>query len=1043
MLALNKYRLTKLLPGILILFCSFAVGIIPAKAQSSGSTWPLKGQVMTEDKQPAVGAAVLVKGTTRGEIADMDGSFTINVSSGDVLEISLIGYESATVTIGKQARISVVLKEDALSLEETVVVAYGVQSKATITGAINSVRGDDILRSPTANITNSLVGTMSGLTAVQRSGEPGKDGATFKIRGIGTLNAGNESAPLIIIDGVERDSMEMLDPNEVESVNILKDASATAVYGVRGANGVIIVTTRQGEAGTPRVTVSSNFGWQSYTMMPQLVNAADWITLYNEGIDNEGVDKAKFPQDVYEAYRDGTNPVVYSQTDWVDALLKKYAPQQQYNVNVSGGTEDVKYFVMVGMLHQGGMYRDYDLEGIDFSINPDYKRYNFRANVDAKLAKGLTLSLRLGTTFTNGNYSNYSTASIFSDILNSTPFGPNILDGKLISGYGGDDPIVGIRKNNANLYTLYSKGYQQNNTTKYNLSAEVKYDLGFITKGLGVHGKAAYDDLGNYTTTYTPGSIPSYKIILGDQYENGYTLIRANDESAFTQAQSFGSRYKNLYLEAGIDYARSFGKHHVTALALYNQRTQDNPAFEFKIPKGLLGFVGRVTYDFDHRYMAEVDLGYNGSENFAEGKRFGFFPAFSLGWILTQEKFFPKNNILTYAKIRGSYGEVGNDQIGGSRYLYLPTKYDYPANGYNFGTYGVDVQYYDASREGDVGNPNVTWERARKANVGVDLKMFRSALSFTGDFFYEYRDNILWEYGTVPSIVGADPAPANLGKVSNRGFELELKWDSKIADFNYFLKGVFSFARNRIEFMDEPNMKYEYLMKTGYSVGQYKGWLNEGFINTVEDLENQPQHGWGEGRWARGELNFVDINGDGIVDANDKIPIGYSDYPEITYGFSLGFTWKGLEFSALLQGATNVTLYMKQEAVCPLYYSRSAQTWHMGRWTEERYLAGEEITYPRMLSDNINSPSFINPDPLSTFWLYDASYLRLRNIELAYNLRLRALQEKGINNIRFSLSGTNLLTFTGMENFDPESPSGKGTFYPMPKVYNFGVKVVF
>ncbi|MBQ7194789.1 MAG: TonB-dependent receptor [Bacteroidales bacterium] len=1041
---MKQLRLVNWLSGIVLLLALIAGSLLPARAQNAGSgSWQLSGQVQTSDKQPAIGAAVLIKGTMHGVVVDIDGNFTISVSNGDVLEVSLIGYATQTIPVGKQSKITVVLQEDALSLEETVVVAYGAQSKATITGAVNSVRGEDVLRSPTANITNSLAGTMTGLTSVQRSGEPGKDAATFKIRGIGTLNAGNESAPLIIIDGVERDSMEMLDPNEVESVNILKDASATAVYGVRGANGVIIVTTRQGEAGQAKVTFSSNFGWQSYTMMPQLVDAADWITLYNEGIDNEGVAKEKYPESAFIAYRDGTDPVTYSQTDWVKALLKKSAPQQQYNINVSGGTEDVKYFVMFGMLHQEGMYRDYDLEGIDFSINPDYKRYNFRANIDAKLVKGLTLSLRLGTTFTNGNYANYSTASIFSDILNSTPFGPNILDGKLITGYGGNDPIVGIRKNNSNLYTLYENGYQLDNTSKYNLSAELKYDLGFITKGLGVHGKVAYDDIGNYTMKYTPGTIPSYKIILGDEYENGYTLVKANDESATAQAQSYGTRYKNLYLEAGIDYARSFGNHHVTALALYNQRTQDNPAFEYKLPKALLGFVGRVTYDYDHRYLAEVDLGYNGSENFAEGRRFGFFPAFSLGWILTQESFFPKNNIVTYAKIRGSYGEVGNDQIGGKRFLYLPTKYDYPKNGYNFGTYGVDVQYYKASNEGDVGNPLVTWERARKANIGIDLKMLRSRLSFTGDLFSEYRDNILWEYGTVPSIVGSTPAPANLGKVSNRGFEAELAWNDRLGEFNYFLKGVFSFARNRIEYMDEPEMAYKYLMKTGYSVGQYKGWLNEGFINTVEDLENQPQHSWGAGRWDRGELNFIDINGDGVVDANDKIPIGYSDYPEITYGFSFGFNWKGLEFNALLQGATNVTLYMKQEAVCPLYYSRSAQTWHMGRWTEERYLAGENITYPRMLSDNINSPSFINPDPLSTFWLYDASYLRLRNVELAYNIRLAKLREVGISDVRLSLSGTNLLTFSGMTNFDPESPSGKGTFYPMPKVYNFGVKVIF
>ena len=985
-----------------------------AMAATVDESKEVSGQVLTQDNLPAIGAAVMIKGTTQGAIVDDQGYFTIQASPSDTLMVSMIGYEDAYLPVGNRFDFKVWLEEMALDLENSVVVAYGVQNKATITGAINSIGNEEILRAPTANITNALAGTMAGLTTVQRSGEPGKDAATFRIRGIGTLNSGDEAAPLIIIDGVERDS-----------------------------NGVIIVTTRTGTEGKPKVTFSANFGWQSYTVMPELVNAAEWIMLYNEGIENDGSDKQKFPQEVYEAYLNNTNPVIYSQTDWVEALLKDAAPQQQYNVNVSGGTEKVKYFVSFGLLHQSGIYRDYDVEGVDYSINPDYKRYNIRANIDAELLKGLTLKLRMGAAISDGNYANATNSGIFNGLLATTPFGPNVIDGKFISGYSGDDPITGLRKNSAKMLEIYESGYQQTNISKYNLSAELNYNMDFITKGLSISGKVAYDDIGNYTVKFTPGSLPTYRIVIGDEYEDGYTLVRAEDSGAMSSSESYGTRYKNLYLEAAINYARNFGKHKVTALALYNQRTQENPSFSFDLPKGLLGFVGRVTYNYDNRYLAEFNVGYNGSENFAEGRRFGLFPAFSLGWILTEEKFIPKNNILTYAKIRGSYGEVGNDQIGKERYLYLPTTYDYPKNGYNWGTYGQDVQYWQASAEGKVGNPYVTWERARKANIGLEIKMFDSQLSFTGDYFYEYRDNILWDYGTVPSIVGYDPAPANIGIVSNRGFEMELGWNSRVGEFSYWLNGVFSFARNRIEYMDEPTMAYSWMQETGFSVGQYKGYLNEGFINTVEELENQPQHSWGGNYWDRGELNFIDINGDGIVNNNDRIPIGYSEYPEVTFGLNLGFRWKGLEFSALLQGATNVTLYLKQEAICPLYLSRSAQKWHLGRWTEERYLAGEEITYPRMLSDNMNSPSFINPDPMSTFWLMDATYLRLRNVELAYNFRFRALGKAGISNIRLALSGNNLLTWTGVRNYDPESPSGKGEFYPMQKVYNVGLKIIF
>ena len=1034
---LNKYR------SLLCLCLAFLLLGGTAYAQSSRQ---IKGQVFMSDNQPAIGAGILIKGTTDGVVADMDGNFTIQVKPDDVLVVSLIGCVTQEVNVGNRGSVKIFLQDDVLSLDDVVVVAYGVQEKATVTGAINSIGTDEILRSNAANITNALAGTMAGLTTVQRSGEPGKDAATMRIRGIGTLTDAN-AQPLIIIDGVERDSMDMLDPNEVESINILKDASATAVYGVRGANGVILVTTRMGDEGKPKVTLSSNFGWQTYTIMPQFVSAYEHAMLMNEGIDNEGIDKEKMPDFALEAYRTGSNPVIYPDTDWVDAMLKKAAPQQQYNVNVSGGTEKVKYFVSFGMLHQEGIYKDYAMEGVNYSINPDYKRYNFRANVDAELIKGLTLKLRLGTTFTHGNYAGLSTASIFSNLLNTTPYGMTSVNGRFFTGYVGDDPITGIRKNVNPIYTLYESGYQINNTTKYNLSAELGYDLSFITKGLRVSAKVAYDDLGNYVKKYAPGSLPQYKINILDKDTLDYELVNVSDETAYSVTQSYGSRYKNFYIEAGLSYARTFGLHKVSALALYNQRTQENPSFEYDLPKGLLGFVGRVTYNYDNRYMAEVNLGYNGSENFMEGRRFGLFPAFSLGWILTQEKWLPKNNILTYAKIRGSYGVVGNDllSIDGKevRYLYLPTAYNYPANGYNFGTYGENRQHYDGASEGKAGNSLVTWETAKKANIGVDIKMFKSQLSFTGDFFYEHRDNILWNYGTVPSIVGNEPAAANLGEVMNRGFEMELGWNSNIGEVQYWLNGVFSYAKNKIIYQDEPKMAYPWLMQTGYSVGQYKGWLNEGFINTTADLQNQPQHSWGQGRWDKGELNFIDINGDGMVDANDKIPIGYGDYPEITFGLNLGVRWKGLEISALFQGATNVTCYLKQEAVCPLYYGRSAQKWHLGRWTEERYLAGETITYPRMISDNINSPSFINPDPLSTFWLYDASYLRLRNLEVAYTLKLKALKKAGIDAIRINVNGTNLCTWSYMKNFDPESPSGKGTFYPMPKVYSFGAKIVF
>lgn len=1005
----------------------------------------IRGIVRDNNRLPLVGATVIVKGTSQGVIADKDGKFSLEVKSSDILVANMVGFLPKEILVGNAKFIEFIMSESVKEIDNVIVIGYGIQKKETVTGAINSIGSKDILRSPSASVSNSIIGRLPGLTAVQRSGEPGQDGSIFKIRGIGTLNDGAESAPLIMIDGVERSTLDLLDPNEIESINILKDASSTAVYGVRGANGVILITTKSGSVGKPEITLSANFGWQSYTMMPKLVNAYEWATLYNEGIANEKSSKTPYSQVAMDAWKNHTSPVIYPDVDWVDMMFRNNAPQQQYNVNISGGSEKMKYFVSFGTLHQEGIYKDHNIEGVNFSVNPNYRRFNIRTNLDIKVTNRINLGINLGSFFTDGNYANTSTSLIFDYITRTNPGGSiGVLDGKLITAYSGNDPLIGAGRTLTNpVSAVIADGFREFTSNTYNLTLNLNYDLSFIVNGLSARVKVGYDDFVSHTVNYTLSGVPEYSVVITNPDDpNGYYLVKNNYEYPFTASESYQGRYRNVYIETSLNYSRIFGRHRVTALALYNQKTQNDPGFQYDLPKGLLGFVGRITYNYDNRYLAEYNMGYNGSENFAEGRRFGFFPAFSLGWLVTEEKFIPKNKILTSMKIRGSYGEVGNDKIGGNRYLYLPSTFTYGSNGYNFGTYGQNVQYYPASAEGTIGNPFVTWERAKKSDIGVDMKMFSNKLSFTGDLFWEKRDNILWNFGTMPSTIGATLSAANLGKVNNKGIELELGWESGIREFNYRLIGTFSYAKNKIIYMDEPKQAYDYLSQTGYSVDQYKGYINEGFINTTADLENQPAHGWGS-LWDKGELNFIDVNGDGIINSYDKVCIGYGPYPEINYGLSIGLSWKNLELNALLQGVTNVTLYLKQSAVCPLYYSRSAQKWHLGRWTEERYLAGETITYPRMLSDNINSPSFIDQNPMSTFWLYDASYLRLRNLELAYNYRSVKLKNRGISLIRIYLNGTNLLTFSNMENFDPEAPSGIGSFYPMQKIYNMGFKVIF
>lgn len=1028
-----------------ILFLLSVVNPIFSMADNHQSQRKITGQVTDTNGEVLIGVNIVEIETTNGTITDENGFFSIILKTQHPkLKISYIGYKEVIVNINSNDQfINVTLDEDTELLSEIVVVGYGQQKKETVTGAINSISSKEILQSPVPSVSNAITGKLPGLTAIQRSGEPGKDGATIKIRGIGTLNSGAESDPLILVDGVERSSMDMLDPNEIQSFNILKDASATAVFGVRGANGVILITTKTGEEGKPQISFSTNIGFQSYTMMPKLVNSYEWATLRNEGTYNELGANATLPFDeiALEAYKNHTDPIVYPDVDWVDKLLRPFSLQQQYNINVSGGTKVAKYFISFGMLDQDGIYREPKVEGLDFPINPNYKRYNLRTNFDVNISRDIVANFKMGTIFTDSDYPRMRTNLLFDMLLRTNPLGgPGTIDDKLITGYS-NDPLEGRRSLPNPINDLVQEGYQKVNTNTYNVSLGLKYSMDYLLKGLSFRGMVAYDDYYSHTVA-RPKSVPTYTIVIDENEPDGYFLTRTGDESAYGFSESFNSRFRNLYWETAADYSNKFGQHNVTGLLLYYQKKEDDPSFEYGVPKGLLGLVGRMTYNFSNRYMAEVNLGYNGSEQFMEGKRMGFFPAFSAAWIMSEEPFFKENDIITFFKIRGSHGEVGNDKIGKSRFLYLPSVFVLDQQGYYFGEKGSSRQPYSGAAEGKIGNPNITWERAKKSNLGLELRMFNSQLSLAGDVFIEKRDNILWDYGSIPGIVGANLPAANLGKVENKGFEIEAGWNSKVQNVEYWTKGTFSFARNKVIYMDEANMSEKYLMQTGYSVGQYKGYKTEGFINTQEQLDNSPAHGWGGTLWGRGELNFIDINGDGVINSYDMVPIGYGPYPEISYGFNLGAEWRNFSISAFFQGVANVSLYLKQSAINPIQFgTRSAQDWHLGRWSEERWLAGEKITYPRMLVQNEQSPSFV--DGYADFWIQNANYLRLKNLELGYRLTTEYLKKVGITGIRFYVNGTNLLTFTGVKNFDPEAPAGTGTFYPQTKIYNVGFNIHF
>lgn len=1043
--------------GILALFC-----LMPTMVFAQNLT--VEGTVLDESGEPLIGVSVLVQGQGTGGITDIDGHFRIqNVKQGTKLEFSYVGYLTQ-VQVVKGRSMNITMQPDTKTLEEVVVIAYGQQKKVTITGAVSAVGGDELLKAPVANVANALQGKLPGISVVQHSGMPGDDTPTIRVRGTGSLN---DATPLVLVDGVER-PFGQLDPNEIADISILKDASATAVFGVRGANGVILVTTKRGAPGKASVTVSASAAVQqisqfvdfadsytygklwNYTAITDALPMSQWpgttnIANYNDYA-NTGI---KFSQDVMEHFRKGDMPTTFPNTDWIDYMMKNAAWQEQVNVNVSGGTEKVRYFVSAGFLNQNSLFKT-------FSKNDDetfkFNRFNYRANLDINVSKYSQLALTLGGRVQNRTTMGGGEGFIFRYLQGATPYAGVGVDGEgrhIIA----DSNIVGKYDRDA-LSNYYDLGYQNESTNALNLDLQYKLDMSFITPGLDFKIK------GSYNTDYTArknrqngfGTGVTYVATLVD----GKEVLRKENITwplPYSEAK-WGNR--NWYAEASFNYSRKFGKHNVGALLLYNQSKtyypwdSDNSIYQ-GIPKGYVGLVGRVTYDYDTRYMVDFNIGYNGSENFAEGKRYGTFPSFSVGWIPSSEKFWePIKKYIGYLKIRGSWGKVGNDNTNGARFLYLPGAWQFytgtmtsnpDARGANFGTSGTWLQ---AVKELTAGNPNVTWETASKFNVGVDAAFINDRLTVNFDMFWEDRKDILVSNGSLlPAVTSLPSSYVNEGRVKNHGYELTLKWADQIGDFRYQISPSIAFARNKvIEMLEVPPM-YDYLSRTGLPVGQPFGYelfefFNEGTAQRYKeaygvDMPNQNIE------LKYGDAVFVDLNGDGIVDQNDQKPLGYTDNPEITWSVNASLNWKGLDFSMLWIGADNVSRSLNgyfRDQFGSTNTSALVQWVAENSWTEDNPGA----ILPRI---SFNNRTHNNRD--SRAWMINAKYVRLKNVEIGYTINKPKLVPL-LNYVRFYVSGQNLLTFADFKGNDPEAPGtglDLGMRYPMTRVYNFGVQVNF
>ena len=1017
-----------------------------------------KGKVVDDrTSEPLVGATVKVKGSTIGTITDIDGNFALDIPdniSPIVFEVSYMGYASKEAAPAKTTGFTIRLAEDSQTLEEVQIIAYGKQSKMSVTAAISSIDTKELLKSPSGSVANALSGAVTGLSSIQPSGQPGAENPSIYIRGTGSLSD-ELSKPLILVDG-----------------------ASTAVFGVRGANGVVLVTTRRGVSGKPVISLNSSFGLTQALRNLKGVDSYTYATLYNEAqlSDNPSLTESQlgFSPFVIDMFRTNEDPIMFPNVDWNDYLFKNLAWQTQHNLTLSGGGERFRYFVSLGYLLQDGMLKQL---GESYDPNYQYKRFNYRSNVDIDITKSTLLKVNIGGHV--GAKREPRTDELWRKVLWSTPFSsPGIVDGKLISNIYSNR-YISIGERSCPLDYYYNYGYNVDTDNVLNLDLALEQKLDFITPGLSMNIKGAYNTNYNVKASRTPsgadsmctpiylGSIETPGMDFWDPRFDRTIVYQTDGVSGLHEQMSYGEevgRGRNWYGEFSLNYSRSFGDHDVSALFLYNQSKKyypetkiDGKVFYMDIPTAYVGYVGRMTYAYKKRYMVDLNAGYNGSENFAPDKRFGFFPAVSAGWILSEEKFMKKQKVIDFLKLRASYGIVGNDKMENARFLYMAgawSGYNTVAKGQGSWQFGKDggTGLLPDAKENTMGNPDVTWEKVAKQNYGIDLKMFDSRLSLTADVFFEKRKDILSTRNTLPAITDINLPKINLGKVNNHGYELSLGWNDRAGKVDYWLKANVSYAKNKIIYMDEVVPNEPYMAETGRSTGLTYGYIFDRFLqkddfdadgNLKKDENGRqilPQMALGTPR--PGDALFKDLNGDGVINGDDKTRFGYAERPDYVFGFLGGLKWKNFEFSMQWTAAMNASRILDGEYRNAFGSTNSRMLLKFladGRWTEEN----PNSRFPRLTF--MNKSHYLQTSDL---WLMNGSYLRLKTAEISYTLPQKDFLKKvGIESVRFYCNGYNLLTlFSDLNDIDidPEGVTdGGNNNYPNIRIYNFGVNISF
>ena len=1003
---------------------------LPNVVQQQQKGIKASGTVVDNENNPLIGATVTVKGTKTIAVTDMDGHFYIDVpNKNSVLVFNYLGFKPQEVKVGSDINFNIQLKEDAVSADEVVVVGYGNQKKLSVIGSIQTLDPGNLQMGSSRSMSNNLAGQLAGVIAYQPSGEPGYDNSQFWIRGISTFGAGG-SSPLVLVDGVER-SLNDIDPAEIESFSVLKDASASAMYGVRGANGVIIINTKRGSVAKPSIDFRFEQAITKPTKLPEFIGAAEYMTLLNNLCSDPS--KRMFTKDQIMKTYTGYDKDLYPDVDWIDAITKDYATSTRGNMTVSGGTNILRYSLTASVYHETGIMETDDT--LPYDTGSKLTRFNMRANVDLDLTKTTLLRFNVGGYLQNLRKAKSSTDNVFTHAFETPPF--------VHPAIYSDGTIPKASANRANPWAESTQhGYYRGTRSKLESLFQLEQNLKMITPGLKFKATFAFD---TYNENFvTRGKTPTYYGVAKSRGDEGELIHSVLSYGSEFLDHSSNANYGNnsTYLEFSLGYNHTFAKKHaVDALFLYNQRSYDWGDIQ---PKRSQGIAGRLSYTFDRRYVGEFNFGYNGSENFAKGHRFGFFPSLALGWIISEEKFMRNSaDWLTLLKLKGSIGKVGNDDIGGRRFAYLTT-INTGASGYNFG-YAGDY-WRGGYSEGEVGVNNLTWETSTKTNVGIELGLWNE-FNLQFDYFYEHRTNIFMQRKTIPTQAGFLSNPyANYGVVDNSGVDGTVTWNHKFGkDLRVALRANFTYAKNEVKEYDEPeSVKGTYRSLTGRSIGTLWG-LQAERLYTDDDFENGKLKAGiptpNIGSVVRpGDIKYRDMNDDGVVDAKDEGYIGGTTTPRIVYGFGGNVEYKNFDFSFFFQGTeqsyriiggTQYFIPGSGQGVMGNVYAN-----YKDCWTEEN--PSQDVFWPR-LSESTNP----NNNYASTWWKKDMSFLRLKSIELGYTLPRSITKAIYSNNIRFFVSGNNLFYISKFKLWDPELDTADGLKYPSMRSVMFGFQLNF